>query len=74
MGLLDLSETGARLAVREALARGQEIEVTLQAQGQSQPIRLLAEVIWCSPESCGGWHVGVRFQKSLPWKDLTHLA
>jgi hypothetical protein len=68
--ILDISETGARLRVREQCARGQEIELHLISISHRKPIRLHAEVIWCNVAADGEIYVGVQFRRSLPFRDV----
>jgi hypothetical protein len=46
VSVLDVSESGIRLLVREALAERQEIEVGLTGPGQARAHRLVATVVW----------------------------
>jgi hypothetical protein len=72
--LLDVSETGARLVVKEALNPGQEVELNLEAPGGGRPVRLPAEVIWSVPTADGQHCVGTSFHKRLSYADLQHLG
>lgn len=71
--LLDISETGARLILTAALARGDEVEVTLSSPNLPRPIRLLGNVIRSIPDGEGHFAVGVRFQKSVNYAELSRL-
>jgi hypothetical protein len=71
--VLDLSEGGARLLLRESLSPGQEIEVTLESAA-SPPVKVLAEVVWAQPGADGHCTVGARFRKQLGHADLMALA
>lgn len=72
--LLDLSETGARLTVKEALPNKLEVEVGLMAQGQGRAVKRLANVVWCAAAEGGNHCIGVRFQKALTYAELQQLA
>jgi hypothetical protein len=74
LALLDLSETGARLAVKEELEPGEEVEVNLEGIWHRRPIRILGNVTWCAVRAGDRLEVGIRFQKRLPYADLTQLA
>jgi hypothetical protein len=71
---LDISETGVRLVAKAALAKGQEIEVSLMGPGQSRPFKVMAEVVWCSAAADGTFCMGARFQKRLLYKDFREIA
>jgi len=73
VSLLDISRTGARLAVTAPLERGQEVEVTLGGGGQ-RPVRLTARVVWSAPAADGSHCVGLKFQKSLGYDYLFSVA
>src|SRR5205085_2563167 len=49
MALLDVSTSGARLMVRNALPLGQVAEVCLYPESRSGGLRLTARVVWCHP-------------------------
>jgi hypothetical protein len=72
-GLLDVSESGARLALREALRPGQEVTVGLLGPGQ-QTVRVLGVVAWALPDADGGCVAGLRFERRLSYQDLQHLT
>jgi hypothetical protein len=74
VSLLDVSECGIRLLVREALAERQEIEVGITGPGQSRSHRLIATVVWCAPAADGRYGIGARFEKTLSYKDLQLFA
>jgi hypothetical protein len=69
---LDLSETGARLVLRDALSKGQEVEL-LFAAGGARPVKRLAHVIWSLPAE-GGHVVGLRFSSCVGYPDVQALA
>jgi hypothetical protein len=71
--ILDLSESGIRLLVREAMEVGREFEITLEGPG-SRPARHLARVIWCVAAQDNTFVVGARFDKYLPYPELLTLA
>jgi hypothetical protein len=74
LGILDVSETGIRLRVREALEPRQEIEVSLEGAGHVRPLVLRAEVIWCAATADGFYCMGAQFQRRLSHADLQILA
>jgi hypothetical protein len=72
--LLDLSESGVRLRIKEALPCQQEVEVQLIGLGHSKPVKLRAVVAWCVPAADGSCCIGARFDKGLRYADLQYLA
>jgi hypothetical protein len=70
VALLDLSEDGVQLVVKEPLAVGQEVEVSLAGPFHNRPVKVAARVVW-SGAACGGnYHIGARFDRRLPYADL----
>src|ERR1700736_4718765 len=61
--LLNVSETGASLAVPLPLEPGQEVELALRGHGHLRPVRLAAEVVWSAATADGRFRVGVKFQR-----------
>ncbi|MFQ3649662.1 MAG: PilZ domain-containing protein [Gemmataceae bacterium] len=71
--LLDLSESGVRLLLREPMELGQEFELMLEGPG-SRPKRHLARVVWCVAAQDGSYVIGAKFDKYLPYPELLSLA
>jgi hypothetical protein len=74
LSLLDLSEGGAALAVKEAVEVGKEVSVGLEGQTHSRPIVRVAIVVWCRPPTDGAYVIGVGFQKGLSYRDYIDLT
>ncbi len=74
LALVDVSETGACLRVKEALRVGQEVEVCLQATGNVREIRLTGRVVWVRPASEGSQSVGIHFDKPLSFSAVQDLG
>lgn len=74
LSLLDLSEGGAALVVKEAVERGREVSVGLEGQSHSRPIVRVGNVVWSRPAADGAYLIGVGFQKGLPYKDYIDLT
>jgi hypothetical protein len=70
---LDISETGARLAVQEDLPPGHELEVYLEGPAL-QPFRCAARVTWSSKSEDGLFIIGVELHKPIPYPHLSALA
>jgi hypothetical protein len=72
-GILDVSETGARLLLNEQLRDGHEFEVDFETMG-ARPIKTVATVIWTVAAADGRFVTGVSFAKALKYADLLTLA
>ena len=72
-GVLDVSEAGARLLLKEELPVGHEFEVILDSPG-SRSVKVIARVFWSVPAADGTFVVGASFQKGLSYADLLCLA
>lgn len=74
IGILDLSETGIRLVVKEALQEKQEVEVILTAQGSVREFKHVGRVVWCVPAVDGSFCIGVEFEKRINYVGLQDLS
>jgi hypothetical protein len=74
LSLLDLSELGARIEVKCGLQNGQDVELAFSAPGRSQPIKLMARVIWWQRRSEGKYVIGAQFERALSYTELSSLA
>jgi hypothetical protein len=73
--LVDISEEGARIQIKSALKKGDEVEVSLTAPGLSRPVVRVADVAWCGPAKEGdGFWIGVQFRSLLRYADILHLV
>jgi hypothetical protein len=71
---LDISETGARVLLREGLSLGQEVEVLLVGTGLGRPVKRLANVIWSVATDSGCHCTGLHFQKVLRFAEMQLLT
>jgi hypothetical protein len=74
VALLDVSESGARILVKEAMPINQEASVSLESPSHTRPVFRLGNVIWSVPAAEGGHCVGINFHKYLTYKDLLFFA
>src|ERR1700722_14552775 len=65
VSVLDLSEGGIRLILKESLAPKAEFEINLETSG-SRPVKAIAQVVWSLPLADGNFCIGASFQKDLP--------
>jgi len=74
MELLDLSETGIRLRLKEPLPQGQAVEIQLLGLGHRAPLKVEATVIWTVAAADGSHCIGAHFNKRLSYGDVQLLA
>ena len=72
--LLDISETGARLLLRQSIEPGRRVELRLHGWGHVSPLAVVAQVIWCEPAKDGMFRIGVRFEQHLSYHDFKLLS
>lgn len=71
--LLDLSEEGVRLTLKETVPLNQEVEVTIHPIN-GHPIKRIGQVVWIVPIEGGGFCAGVRLEKRIRYVDVTSLG
>jgi hypothetical protein len=74
LALLDVSETGVRLLLREPVGAAKEVTVTLEGSHHRRPLRLTGRVAWCLATAEGGHCVGVQFERRLPYAECLKLT
>ncbi|MFO0876989.1 MAG: PilZ domain-containing protein [Gemmataceae bacterium] len=70
--LLDISENGLRVILKEDLPVGREFEIMLETPCKS--VKVHGQVVWTVPTADGKFVIGAKFTKSLAYADLHHLA
>jgi hypothetical protein len=73
-GALDVSDTGARLIITQAVDAKGEVEIIISAYGMSKPIKRMAVVRWQVALADGGFCIGAEFQKRIDYRDWQNLA
>jgi hypothetical protein len=74
-GLVDVSDTGARVRVWESLRPGQAVFLTVEATTNGKAVKRQARVVWCRPADAGGVaEAGLVFEKPIGYADLNHVA
>ncbi len=71
--VLDISETGIRLLLRQPLKVGKEFEIILEGPGTHE-VKLIAKVIWTVETADGEYCVGACFGKPIGYSDLQSLS
>jgi len=74
VGLLDLSETGVRLVLREQVLLHHEVSVTLEGPHSRQPLKRIGRVMWCLETAEKNFVAGVQFDKRLPYGEWTRMT
>jgi PilZ domain len=74
VGLVELSQTGARVRLKTAIQPGVEVEVALWPPAGVRSVRGPAEVRWCRPVRDGTFLAGLRLRRTITNGDLRHLA
>ncbi len=74
LSLIDLSETGVQLLLREPLPAGQEVEVCLLAPGSPRKVKLTGRVVWSAPAANNSCWVGIRFDKFLSYSAVQEIS
>jgi hypothetical protein len=74
VALLDVSETGVRLLVKEALKPRQEVEVCLLAPGHVREFKHAGQIVWTVPAADGNHAVGIAFDRQLPYSAVLDLG
>lgn len=75
LALLDLSETGALLLIKEALEKGREVSLALEQVGTGRTFKRVGIVAWSAPLPDGkSFRAGVAFQKRLEYREIRELT
>jgi len=74
LGILDMSETGIRLLLKQQLGPNQEIEVNLESLNHRRPLKVLGRVVWCVAAADGTYCAGVEFHRALGYIDYQALV
>jgi hypothetical protein len=74
LAVLDISETGVRLRVKEALRPGQELSISLEGPCSIRPVRRIGRVVWSVPSADGTHCAGVNLDKRLDYREFLDLS
>jgi len=74
LSVLDLSQTGIRMVLKNPLGPGDALELTLETALLPQPLSVKAETMWSLPISDGRYCVGARFLQALTCAEVEALA
>jgi PilZ domain len=73
IALVDVSEDGLGLRLKAALGFGEEITIELNLPGVGKPLKLVADVRWCTALGDGSFHVGVKLRRRLMHGEVSNL-
>jgi hypothetical protein len=74
VSMLDVSESGVRLLVKDPLAVGLEVLVILEGSTNVRPLKRLGKVIWTIPAPEGNHCIGISFHKRVEYRELVNLT
>ena len=69
LSVLDVSETGVRLVVKEALRPGRVVSLALEGASNARPLERRGTVAWSMPLADGSHCVGVSFHTHLAYQE-----
>jgi hypothetical protein len=70
----DVSETGLCLVTNTEVKPGQELEVHITSSSLTQALKLTGKIIWVDALDNNQFSVGVRFDKNLPYHQVSMLT
>jgi hypothetical protein len=74
IGLVDISETGARLIVKTPLEKGQQVAISLEGREHIRPIRTLGTVVRSEPGTDGACQLAVLWEKRLTFSEILRMT
>jgi hypothetical protein len=74
LSVLDVSEDGIRLVVREPLKEKEEVFLTLSTIAHVRPLKRLGDVAWVVASADGTYCIGVRLAKRLSYAELSRMV
>lgn len=74
IGLVDISETGARLTVSTPLEKGQTVAISLEGRVHVRPIRCLGTIVRSEQETQGVCHIAVLWESRLPFAEIVKMT
>jgi hypothetical protein len=72
--LLDISEEGAQVTLKEPIRAWEVVELALAPAGAAQAIRGPAIICWCIPTTRGEFRAGLQLRHRLTTEEMTLLA
>jgi len=72
--VLDLSDSGVRMVIKQGLDVPSEVEIIIAGYGMKSNIKRLGNVRWQVKLENGQYCVGIEFQKHIEYRDWQNLA
>jgi PilZ domain len=72
--VLDISESGIRMVIKDPMKAGQDVSITLEGMMQMRPVKRTGKIIWCVQTTEGDYCIGVLLEKYLPYQDIRLLT
>jgi hypothetical protein len=72
--VVNLSETGICVVLKEALKKGQEVEILFAGIDAGKALKRLGTVVWCRPDTEGAFYVGIQFQSPMPYSAMQRIV
>jgi hypothetical protein len=72
--IIDMSETGLRVALSVELPRRQEVSLVIEGVGMPKAIKRHGTVIWTAANTDGTFTTGIQFQKRLGYVEFLGLV
>ena len=74
IGVLDVSEDGAALLLRQCLQKGDEVQLEFSRVAHNWSCSVVAETVWCLPTADGQFCAGFNFNRRLAYRDIQQVA
>lgn len=72
--LLDISDSGVRMVVKQPLDAKTEVEIVVNGYGMKQALKRVGTVRWLLKLDSGLFCVGIEFQKRIDYRDWQNVA
>lgn len=74
VGYVDVSADGVCVRLKTPLKPGSEAEVCFEQVGSNRPLKMMAEVRWCTTDPDGACRAGLQFRRRLLYSQLVDLV
>jgi Tfp pilus assembly protein PilZ len=74
LALWDVSQTGACVVTKPGIAVKDDVELVITTTGLPKPMKVIGSVVWVEQLDTDRQSVGVRFQKQIPFAELSKLT
>ena len=74
LAMLDLSEDGAALLLKEPLQNGEEVQLEFSRAARYWHCCIPAEAVWCILAADDNYCAGLRFSRRLAYRDVQEMV